>query len=74
MRAILIGLGGIGSQLVDPLARTLAYSSGERSSKKLLLVDGDTYSKRNRERQQFTIVANKAEATCDRLEKHFQEL
>ena len=45
---ILIGLGGTGSHLVEPLARLLSTLS---HSPELVLVDGDVYSAGNRGRQ-----------------------
>ena len=37
-----IGLGGIGSYLVEPLTRYLTYNI-DQSELKLTLIDGDTY-------------------------------
>ena len=70
----MIGLGGIGGHLAEPLCRTLVFSKSERSSKRVLFVDGDAYEERNRERQRFTITANKAEVTKELLEPLFSEL
>ena len=74
MRAVLIGLGGIGSHLVEPLARTLVFSKSERAPKTLILVDGDTYEKKNRQRQRFDIAANKAEATKEWIAPPFPDI
>ncbi len=62
-RIVLIGLGGIGSQLLAPLVRYLAHRPGPRPL--LVLVDGDAYEPGNRSRQDFpdgALGTNKAEA------------
>ena len=62
-RIVLVGLGGIGSQLLPALVRYLAFRSEPRPV--LVLVDGDAYEPRNRTRQVFpegAIGSNKAEA------------
>ncbi len=62
-RIVLVGLGGIGSQLVPSLVRYLALRPEPRPV--LLLVDGDAYEPGNRTRQVFpedAIGTNKAEA------------
>lgn len=74
MRAVLIGLGGIGTHLVEPLCRTLAFSQSERAPKRVILVDGDGYEEPNRSRQKFTSAANKAHATQEWLAPLFPEI
>jgi ThiF family len=62
-RIVLVGLGGIGSQLVPSLVRYLAFRPEPRPV--LVLVDGDAYEPDNRTRQVFpesAIGTNKAEA------------
>ena len=62
-RIVLVGLGGIGSQLLPPLVRYLAGRPEPRPL--LVLVDGDAYEPGNRTRQVFpdsAIGTNKAEA------------
>jgi len=62
-RIVLIGLGGIGSQLLAPLVRYLSFRPGPRPI--LVLVDGDAYEPGNRSRQLFpddALGTNKAEA------------
>ncbi len=74
MAVIIIGLGGIGSALVEPLARYLNYNGGP---KELTLVDGDSYEKRNLERQKAAIEdldRNKAEVHAVRLRSTFKGL
>ncbi len=65
-RIVLVGLGGIGSQLLPPLVRYLACRPESRPL--LVLVDGDAYEPGNRTRQIFpadTIGSNKAEALAE---------
>lgn len=67
--AIVIGTGGTGTHLVEPLARLLAYH--EDGPRTLTLVDGDKYEEGNMNRQLFDekfLGKNKAEATAERLE------
>ncbi|HEV8054188.1 MAG: ThiF family adenylyltransferase [Chloroflexi bacterium] len=62
-RIVLVGLGGIGSQLMGPLVRYLAH--GPQPRPLLVLVDGDVFESGNRSRQLFpedALGMNKAEA------------
>ena len=62
-RIVLIGLGGIGSQLLPSLVRYLSFRPAPRPL--LVLVDGDAYEPQNRSRQLFpddALGTNKAEA------------
>lgn len=62
-RIVLVGLGGIGSQLLPSLVRYLAFRPEPRPV--LVLVDGDAYEPANQTRQVFpdgAIGSNKAEA------------
>lgn len=63
-----IGLGGIGSNLVDPLARYLSLS---KDTIEITLIDGDHYEERNRERQKFHRCDSKAAVTAERLREDF---
>ena len=61
-RFVLVGCGGIGSQLLAPLVRYLVHSSREAL---LVLVDGDVFEPGNALRQEFpasAVGSNKAEA------------
>lgn len=71
-----IGGGGIGQQLLDPLSRVLNYGSSAYSFEdaELGLIDGDQFEERNRDRQQFRDRGNKAEVTVARLEDDFPNL
>ena len=65
-RIVLVGLGGIGSQLLPSLVRYLAIRPEPRPL--LVLVDGDAYEPGNRTRQVFpegAIGMNKAEALAE---------
>lgn len=65
-RIVLVGLGGIGSQLLPSLVRYLASRPEPRPM--LVLVDGDAYEPSNRTRQVFpagAIGSNKAEALAE---------
>ena len=73
-RVVIVGLGGIGSNLAEPLCRVLAYTDNEKSPKRVILIDGKAYKERNRERQKFSALANKAETTKEWLEPMFTEL
>ena len=62
-RVVLIGCGGIGSQLLDPLCRYLAHRPEPRLL--LVLVDGDSFEAGNLNRQACSrrdLGTNKAEA------------
>jgi molybdopterin/thiamine biosynthesis adenylyltransferase len=58
-RAVIIGLGGVGSWLLQGLTPFLSYQKDE--SWTLVLVDGDTYELQNQSRQMFTELGPKAE-------------
>ncbi len=65
-RIVLVGLGGIGSQLLPSLIRYLGLRPEPRPL--LVLVDGDAYEPANRTRQVFpdsAIGSNKAEALAE---------
>lgn len=62
-KLIIIGLGGIGGALAEPMARYMAHGKGE--SLQMLLVDGDRYEPRNADRQRVS---------CDEIGQHKSEL
>lgn len=66
MNIKIIGLGGIGSILVERLCRFLSYSQMDKSFF-LTLIDGDEYEDKNYERQEFTSLGNKAEIKANEL-------
>lgn len=73
MNHVVIGLGGVGSALLEPLARFLAFSQEDEA--KLRLVDGDDYEIKNLERQFATLQAvgrNKAVYHAQKIIESFQ--
>lgn len=59
MNITVIGLGGVGSILVERLSRFINYTTEMEA--KILLVDGDTYEPKNYERQEFSQMGNKSQ-------------
>lgn len=72
LKVKVIGCGGIGSWLVDPLCTFLNFTNA--SSVEITLIDGDAYEERNRERQNFTEIGPKATVTSVRLQDKFPRL
>ena len=72
LRAVVIGLGGVGGALAPVLARYLEHRAGPRS--RVLLVDGDVFQQRNAERQQFRRIGNKAEVVAEMLAEQFERV
>jgi molybdopterin/thiamine biosynthesis adenylyltransferase len=64
-RFLIIGAGGVGSHLAEPLARMLEYSDTEPAA--LIIVDGDYYEPKNKQRQSFTEIGNKAQVLANDL-------
>lgn len=67
-RFVLVGAGGIGTWLAAGLARMLEF---KYPGSALIIVDGDTYEERNKERQSFSQMGNKAIATASDLTNQF---
>jgi molybdopterin/thiamine biosynthesis adenylyltransferase len=63
-RYVVIGLGGIGGQLLRVLAHFL---HSQRRRVTILAVDGDAYEERNRERMVFDRPGPKADVLCEEL-------
>ena len=63
-----IGLGGIGSILIDKIARYMTYS---KNIWHITLIDGDRYESKNRQRQDFLFLKNKALSKQDELNAKF---
>jgi len=64
-RVKIIGLGGIGGYLADPLSR---YMSHKHKDVQVTLVDGDVYEEKNRERQQYAqTLGYKAQVAAEEL-------
>lgn len=66
-----IGAGGIGTYVIEPLARYLSYSE---DNCEITVIDGDKYEEKNRERQRFTALENKAEHTVNRHKSEFPKV
>lgn len=66
-----IGLGGIGSELIDKMSKFLNYSNVEAN---VCLVDGDEYEPKNRERQEFSRYGNKARIKENDLKMKYPKL
>lgn len=66
-----IGAGGIGGHLLEPLCRYLNYTD---DYVELTVYDGDRFEERNRERQRFSQCENKAQHTVELLKKDFPKL
>lgn len=61
---VIVGVGGIGTALADDLVKMLEYRA---PGSFLVLVDGDTFEEKNKERQNFVKMGNKAEAKTEEL-------
>ena len=71
---LIIGLGGIGGMLAEPLCRYLAYKT---DLKEITLIDGDRYETKNILRQRLSrddVGRNKAEVWAQRIASLFHEL
>lgn len=68
----IIGLGGVGSILVERLCRFINYS--QDLTAEILLVDGDSYEQKNYERQEFSQLGNKADIKATELELKYRGL
>jgi len=66
-----IGAGGIGGYMLEPLSRYLSYSE---DSVEITVYDGDRYEERNRERQRFSACENKAQHTVEKLKVEFPKI
>lgn len=67
-RMIVVGAGGIGSWLSEGLVRMLEYKA---PGSMLVIVDGDHYEDKNKERQNFKGMGNKAEVLVGNLSEEF---
>ncbi|MEK7628821.1 MAG: ThiF family adenylyltransferase [Patescibacteria group bacterium] len=66
-----VGIGGVGTHLVPPLCRFLSH---QKSTARIMLLDGDTFAPENRSRQQFRGAGNKAEVVATELREEFPTL
>ena len=73
MRLVVVGLGGIGSILIERLGRFLNYST-EAEQHQLVLVDGDNYEVKNFERQEFSALGPKSEVKANEIKAQYIQL
>lgn len=72
MRKIkIVGVGGIGSYLVEPLCR---YLNSLNVPIEVTIIDGDSYEQKNKQRQQFSRFGNKAEITVKDIKAKFPNI
>lgn len=76
LEVVIIGIGGVGTELAEHLSRILAFGYPFTRIKiiKVLLIDGDTYQFRNAERQSFDRIGNKAIVQAELLSKKFPRI
>jgi molybdopterin/thiamine biosynthesis adenylyltransferase len=67
-RFLLVGAGGVGTWLAAGLVRLLEWKYPNSA---LILVDGDNYEHKNKERQDFTKLGNKAVVKAHELTPQF---
>lgn len=67
-RFVVVGAGGIGSWLIAGLARFLEW---KHPGSGLIIVDGDNYEAKNKERQDFNKLGNKAVVKATELAPQF---
>jgi molybdopterin/thiamine biosynthesis adenylyltransferase len=67
-RFVIIGAGGIGNWLAAGLVRLLEWKFPGSG---LIIVDGDNYEEKNKERQEFNKIGNKAIVKVSELTPHF---
>jgi molybdopterin/thiamine biosynthesis adenylyltransferase len=72
MNIVIVGLGGVGSILVERVCRYINFSNDIQAH--ILLVDGDSYEAKNFERQEFFNIGNKADIKADELELKFEKI
>ena len=71
LRIVVIGCGGIGGHVAPNLCRFL---HAKRRAAHVVLVDGDDYEERNRDRMRFGACENKAVATARELAGAFGDV
>lgn len=72
MDIVVIGLGGVGSILIERMCRFLNFTDDH--DVEILLVDGDEYESKNYERQEFGRLGNKADIKITDLSVKFSKL
>ena len=69
-RFIIVGAGGIGTWLAEGVARLLEWKYPNSA---LIIVDGDNYEEKNKERQHFSKMGNKASVKALELTQQFSK-
>jgi len=69
-RFVVIGAGGVGTWLTAGLVRLLEWKFPGSG---LIIVDGDNYEEKNKERQEFVKIGNKAVVKAHELTPQFQK-
>lgn len=70
-RVLVIGAGGVGIRLAEDVARMLEWNVPYSA---MVIVDGDNFEPKNRERQSFQETGNKAEVLAKRLTSEFPQV
>jgi len=70
----IVGLGGIGSVLIESISRFLNYSIQSQDPIYITLIDGDVFESKNYERQIFHMLGNKAEVKTKELQMKFDRV
>ncbi len=73
MNIKVIGLGGIGSILIEMIARFSNYSMDENGIY-ITLIDGDSYEHKNRDRQIFGGFGNKSDIKKEEMSLRFNDI
>ncbi|HYD93531.1 MAG TPA: ThiF family adenylyltransferase [Candidatus Paceibacterota bacterium] len=71
MRIVIVGVGGVGTQLLPALCRFLDNREGNAH---IVLLDGDRFEESNATRQDFDRLGSKAEVTKEALSRRFPRL
>lgn len=71
MKVKVIGCGGIGTKLIPLLAQ---YFNFHKDYKELVLIDGDLFEEKNKDRQSFSTFGNKAEILKKDLENLYKNV
>ena len=69
-----VGAGGIGSYLIEPLSRYLSYC---KDSCEITVIDGDLYEDKNLQRQKFSLSQkgeSKSKATVNQYKDEFEKI
>lgn len=69
-----IGTGGIGLALLPSLCRFLNYENQKFPNVKVVLIDGDDFEEKNRNRQKFSSFGKKAVQTKEDLQNEFPRI